>query len=292
MVVFEPTVANATAVRALIDTRTLRVAVYFDHTELHPVATSRVAFASSATSATPERGAVALPGLRVKVEREQGKRVEVTATYEFPSPDSGVIAVKGWLNREKIGFVYRPSPAPERGGGGKPFFIDTVTDVRAIPGGSAVARVGAGAKGVFFPVTVLSQNRGHAQILVATPELEVRGSVPSAALEGLEPETHRGWGRGHFDAGLWQKWPKEQVGIAGGTCIYDAPGGEPIGVFKRAHVENVVIVKGSDYREYRLPHRAVGYLHVADLIAKPDPSQFEIRQRFAVTAETWTCPQR
>ena len=143
------------------------------------------------------------PGLRVSVARAKNARVEVTATYEFSTPDSGTITLKGWLDKANTGFVYEPAPP---GGAeavvGEASFVDSEVGIRGAVGGPTIARVGIGGAGVFFPVRVLTRARGFAETLVTAPELELTGFVEQGVLEPLEPESARGWGRGHFNAKL------------------------------------------------------------------------------------------
>ena len=132
------------------------------------------------------------------------------------------------------------------------------------------------------------------EVYFAGDEIEVRGFVRASVLDDLEPEGVRGWGRGYGKASLWQRWPKEQVRIPRGTCIYDSAGREAIGVFKREHIENVVIPsEGSPHRAYRLPYDAVGHLYAADLVpVKKGETQVSSKESIDLGAGTWTCPKR
>jgi len=281
-------------VRLAIDTRTLRVALWMDPAQLAPVLTQTSSFAASARAAPSAHAPVGRPGLRVKLEQSSEAKVEVTATYEFSSPDSGTIALRGWLDKNAVGYVYEPALDTGSASAGVAQFIDTEVDIAARAGGLRVAHVGPGGGGIFFPVQVLGRAGGFAEVLLTAAEVELRGFVPQSALEPLEPETARGWGRGRFRAKLWQRWPKEQVRVPVGTCIYDAPDGEVIGVMKRSHVDNVVAPEGSPaVRAYRLPYDAVGYLFAEDLEpATPDADDTDKTPESAVDPERWHCPKR
>ena len=157
-----------------------------------------------------------------------------------------------------------------------------------------LAKVAKGGGGIFFPVTIVGGRGGMKEIYLSSAELEIRGFVREGVLDELEPEGVRGWGRGHGKASLWQRWPKEQVRIARGTCIYDKPGGSAIGVFKREHIENVVIPsEGSPHRAYRLPYDAVGHLYAEDLkpVAKGE-SHATSKATLELAPGSWTCPKR
>lgn len=280
--------------RLAVDTRTLRVALWMDPAQLAPVLTKTSSFAQSARGAAPARAPVGRPGLRVKLEQSSDAKVEVTATYEFSSPDSGTLVLRGWLDKNAVGYVYEPAPDAGSASAGVAQFIDSEVDIAARAGGPRIAHVGPGGGGVFFPVQVLGRSAGFAEVLVTAAEVELLGFVPQSALEPLEPESARGWGRAHFRAKLWQRWPKEQVLVPVGTCIYDAPDGEVIGVVKRSHVDNVVVPEGSpSARAYRLPYDAVGYLFVDDLApAESDAGDAEETALNAVDPERWQCPRR
>jgi hypothetical protein len=282
-------------VRVVVDTRSVRVALWIDAAQAARVVTDTTRVAPSPERAASARDPLVRPGLRVKADGSTAKKVQVTATYEFVSPDSGVITLRGWVDNTALGYVYEPGLAdPGAVSTGVAQFIDTEVDITARAGGPVIAHAGPGGGGVFFPVQVLGRAGALAEVLLATSELELRGFVPQSALEPLEPETARGWGRAHFRAKLWQRWPKEQVRVPLGTCIYDAPGGAVIGVVKRTHIDNVVALDGSpDQRAYRLPYAAVGYLFAADLApARESADDAATPALDAVDAETWQCPKR
>ena len=285
----------AADVRVAVDTRTLRVALWMDAAGLATVVTKTASFSPGARGAAPARAPVGRPGLRVKLGQSSEARVEVSATYEFASPDSGTIALRGWLDKNAVGYVYEPAlDAGSASAAGVAQFVDSEVDIAARAGGPALAHVGPGGGGVFFPVQVLGRAGGFAEVLLTASELELRGFVPQSALEPLEPESARGWGRAHFRAKLWQRWPKEQVRVPVGTCIYDAPDGEVIGVVKRSHVDNVVVLEGSPaQRAYRLPYDAVGYLFAEDLApAQAGADDAEASAWSAIEPERWRCPKR
>lgn len=276
-------------VRVAIDTRTLRAALWMHPSAIAPVVRQKSLFGGSATSVPRPRDPVAYPGLRVSVTRTQGARVEVTATYEFPSPDSGTITLKGWIDEAHTGFVYEPAP-PADAVTGEVSFVDSEVDIRGSVRGRSLARVGTGPAGVFFPVQVLNRARGFAEIRVTVPELELSGFVDQRVLEPLVPESWRGWGRAHANRRLWLHQLKEQVRIPVGTCIYDAPDGEVIGVVKRSHINNVVVLNDTPHlRAYELPYTAVGYLYAADLAPSSSADEAELT---ALEPEAWSCPTR
>jgi hypothetical protein len=284
--------ASKDQVRVAIDTRTLRAALWMYPTALAPVLTQRSVFGSSATSAPRPRDPVGHPGLRVSVSEARNARVEVTATYEFASPDSGIIKLKGWIDEANTGVVYDPAPPDAVDAvAGEASFVDSEVDIRVALGGPSIAHVGTGGAGVFFPVKVLTRARGFAEIVVTASELELSGFVDQRVIEPLEPESARGWGRAHFNAKLWPRWPKEQVRIPGGTCIYDAPDGEVIGIVKRSHVNNVVVLSDTPHqRAYQLPYDAVGYLYAADLA--PSDSRGDDAELTELEPAAWSCPKR
>ena len=288
--------AEKPEVRVVVDTRSVRVALWMDSAQLATVVTRKSGFASSAKSAASPRDPVGRPGLRVKIEQATPAKAKVTASYEFSSPDSGTITLRGWLDQAAVGYVYEPALADAGAvSTGTAQFIDTAVDIAARAGGPPIAHAGPGGGGLFFPVQVLARAGGFAEILVTASEMELRGFVPQSALEPLVPETARGWGRGHFEAKLWQRWPKEQVRVPAGSCIYDAPGGDVIGVVKRSYVDNVVVLEGSpDQRAYRLPYDAVGYLFAADLApaSRQGARDTEGSAVGTVDPESWQCPKR
>lgn len=294
MVVATSPSAEVKAARVVVDTKAVRVLLWFDPSQMASVITE-VTDLSPTHKPRSRRtaGVTARPGLRVKRGTERGERVQVDATFEFPSPDSALVTTRGWVDKSKVGYVYQPLPAsnPPRG---ERSFVKEATDILTAPGGAVLAKVGKGGGGIFFPVTILGQRGRMREISLAGTEIEVRGFVSETVLEELEPEHARGWGRGRGKASLWQRWPKEQVRIPGGTCIYDAPGGEAIGVFKREHVENVVIPsEGSPHRAYRLPYDAVGHLYAADLVpVKKGEAQAASKQSIDLGAGSWKCPKR
>lgn len=285
---------GAPQIRVVVDTRSVRVALWVDAAQVTMVVTETTRVAPSAQRAASARDPLVRPGLRVKVERSTATKAEVTASYEFASPDSGVITLRGWLDNTAFGYVYEPALADTGAvSAGVAQFIDTEVDIAARAGGPAIAHAGPGGGGVFFPVQVLARTGRFAEVLVAASEFELRGFVPQSTLEPLEPESARGWGRAHFAAKLWQRWPKEQVRIPMGTCVYDAPGGDVIGVVKRSHVDNVVVLEGSpDQRAYRLPYAAVGYLVAADLAPAREAAADAPEALSAVDSDTWQCPTR
>lgn len=284
-----------TQVRVVVDTRSVRVALWVDAGQLAMVVTETTRVVSSANRAASARDPLVRPGVRVKIEASTPTKAEVTASHEFASPDSGVVTLRGWVDNTALGYVYEPGLADSGAvSTGVAQFIDTEIDITARAGGQAIAHVGPGGGGVFLPVQVLGRSGRFAEVLLATSELELRGFVPHTALEPLEPETARGWGRAHLTTKLWQRWPKEQVRVPMGTCIYDAPGGAVIGVVKRTHVDNVVVLESSpDQRAYRLPYAAVGYLFAADLApARESAGDTAAAALDAVDADTWQCPKR
>jgi len=282
-------------VRVVADTRSVRVALWMDSAQLATVVTRKSGFATSAKSAASARDPVGRPGLRVKIEQATPAKAKVTASYEFASPDSGTITLRGWLDQGAVGYVYEPALADAGAvSTGTAQFIDTAVDIAARAGGPPIAHAGPGGGGLFFPVQVLARAGGFAEVLLSAPEVELRGFVPQSALEPLVPETARGWGRGRFKAKLWQRWPKEQVRVPAGSCIYDAPDGDVIGIVKRSHVDNVVVLGGSpDQRAYRLPYDAVGYLFAADLApARDGAGDAEDNAVGTVDPASWQCPKR
>lgn len=282
-------------VRVVVDTRSVRVALWMDAAQMAMVVTEATRMTSNAQRASSERDPLLRPGLRVKIETSTASKAEVIASYEFSSPDSGLITLRGWLVNTALGYIYEPGLADAGAvSTGVAQFIDTEVDIAARPGGRAIAHAAPGGGGVFFPVQILGRSAGFAEVLLAAPELELKGFVPESALEPLEPEAARGWGRAHFATKLWQRWPKEQVRVPAGTCIYDAPGGMVIGVVKRAHVDNVVVLEGSpDQRAYRLPYAAVGYLFAADLApARETAGDASAAELGAIDVDTWQCPRR
>jgi hypothetical protein len=215
--------------RVVIDTDQYRVLAWIPSLDLHEVALEPIQLSSGAEKVAPPLSAIATqpgvvvgPGIVLERRSTKGSWVEVTAS-------NGRLRGFGWMPVDRIGRVFKLVEPPRVDVAGDPWNILPGATLRAKAGG---AKVGEVLDAPFDPVVVVSEVRRagkHAQVFYQRGHMAVNGFVDVSKLRPLEPGPDVGWGVG---MGPGAKKPSEALTFSPGTCLYDQPDGEVIGVLR------------------------------------------------------------
>lgn len=220
--------------RIIFDEATERLLFWVEDSGLLETPASVTPLTRNPAKPGPKERVLVGPGAFLTRLRDQAGFVRVSASDQ-------TVAAEGWLPASAIARTYVPATVPAVSGNQR-WALARGANLLERPGGPALAKLLDTAPP---QVTVDGISTGPAwfvEVAYGSSSLSVRGFVPKSALS--EPQS-MGWGRKGFGYAAHQDPPSEILTFSTGTCLYDEPWGEVIGVLRLPVSKSVHIETGA-----------------------------------------------